>query len=52
MLPAASTATVGNPLGAADLKINVNDPLDTITFSDGSSTTPAACWPSWGWRPR
>ncbi len=28
------TGTVENPLGDASVKINVNDPLDTITFSD------------------
>ncbi len=36
---AGLTATVNNPLGAADVKINVNDPLDTITFTDGGTNT-------------
>jgi len=34
------TATVSNPLGAANMTIDVNDPLDTITFSDRAIPTP------------
>jgi flagellar hook protein FlgE len=34
------TATVANPLGTTSVKINVNNPLDKITFSDGSANPP------------
>ncbi len=34
------TANVTNPLGASTLTINVNDPLDTITFSDRAIPAP------------
>lgn len=35
---AGLTASVTNPLGTSSVTINVEDPLDTITFSDESST--------------
>jgi flagellar hook protein FlgE len=38
-LSSGISATVSNPLGAADVAINVDDPLDTITFTDGSGNT-------------
>ncbi|MDE3015909.1 MAG: flagellar hook-basal body complex protein [Pseudomonadota bacterium] len=33
------TATVDNPAGNADVKINVNDPLTTVTFTDGGASS-------------
>src|SRR5690606_24287113 len=37
---AGLSASVSNPLGAATVVINVNDPLDTVTFSDRPIPTP------------